>query len=62
MNIELENLINISYQDHLESHGKLNKRRLHPSRDEYGDIFLKGMMTQKAITELGGDNDQSKHL
>jgi hypothetical protein len=59
---ELEMIIDIAYQHHLNQRGRTSKKRLHPTRQEYGDIFLKGMMTQKAITELGGDNDQSKHL
>lgn len=50
--IELEMIIDKAYEDHQTRHGRNGKKRQHPTREEYGDIFKTGMLYKAAIDEI----------
>ena len=59
VNAEMEKLIDAFYQDHLKKHGRAKNKRLHPTREEYAEIFLTGWLTKVGLDEIeksGGGN------
>jgi len=48
---ELEMIIDIAYQHHLNQRGRTSKKRLHPTRQEYGEIFKTGALYAIAIED-----------
>lgn len=55
---EVEKLIDTFYQDHLKKHKRTGNKRLHPTREEYTEIFLTGWLTKVGMDEiekLGGE-------
>ena len=48
---ELETFIDSFYRDHLTRHGRVGKRRLHPTKAEYFEIFQTGMLAQAGLEE-----------
>lgn len=50
--IELEKIIRISYEDFLKAHGIDGKKRHHPTYETFKEIFIQGMVTQKAVDKL----------
>ena len=59
VNAEMEKLIDAFYQDHLKKHRRAGNKRLHPTREEYTEIFLTGWLTKVGMDEIaksGGGN------
>jgi hypothetical protein len=59
MNPEVEKLIEVFYSDHLAKHKRTGNKRLHPTREEYTEIFLTGWLAKFSMDEIeksGGGN------
>ena len=59
VNAEMEKLIDAFYKDHLKKHRRAGNKRLHPTREEYTEIFLTGWLAKFSVDEIeksGGGN------
>lgn len=60
---EVEKLIEVFYSDHLAKHRRAGNKRLHPTREEYTEIFLTGWLTKVGMDEIeksGGEDAGNK--
>lgn len=60
---EVEKLIEVFYSDHLAKHRRAGNKRLHPTREEYTEIFLTGWLAKFSMDEIeksGGGNAGNK--
>jgi hypothetical protein len=59
MNPEIEKLIDAFYPEHLKRHGRAKNKRLHPTREEYSEIFLTGWLAKVGMDEIEKDGGES---
>lgn len=59
INPEIEKLIDAFYPEHLKRHGRAKNKRLHPTREEYTEIFLTGWLAKVGMDEIAKSGGES---